>query len=208
MQGCTKESNSHYEIVVIGASLGGLHALKVILEAFPVDFELPIVVVQHRTEDNEERLAGLLDKWCALAVRALEDKDPIQPGHIYIAPPAYHLLIGRGEFSLSTEAPVLHARPSIDVMFETAAEAYGPGVLGVLLTGASTDGARGLARIKQLGGAALVQDPDTAKAPTMPRAALSITDVDQVLELPEITLCIIEMYRGTMARGCMEGSMI
>ncbi len=207
MQSCTEESNSNYEIVVIGASAGGLEALKLILAAFSGDFELPIVIVQHRTADSEQRLTSLLRKWCPLRVCALEDKDPIQPGHVYLAPPAYHLLIGRGEFSLSTEAPVLHARPSIDVLFETAAEAYGPGVIGVLLTGASADGARGLARIKQLGGAALVQDPETAKAPTMPRAALSITEVDRVLELAEITSCIVEMCQGTTLKGYTERAM-
>ena len=121
-----------------------------------------------------------------LPVADVEDKAPIEPGRVYLAPPDYHLLIEPGYFSLSTEPHVHYARPSIDVLFESAADAYGDRVIGVILTGANADGAHGLARIKQLGGVAVVQDPRTAERPEMPGAALVATAADAVLPLVEI----------------------
>ena len=164
-------------IVVVGAALGGLHALQVLLGALPRGFGPPIVVVQHRGKHPDDALSRLLGAHCALAVGEPLDKDPLESGHVYIAPADYHLLVDRGVMSLSTEAPVNYARPSIDVLFESAAESYTTGVVGVVLTGANHDGANGAARIQQRGGRVLVQDPAGAESRPMPLAALAATGV-------------------------------
>lgn len=175
-----------YEIVVVGTSLGGLTALEVLLKGLPRDFELPIVVVQHRDKRSDGTLGSLLSRHSALSVFDAEDKMPIERGNVYLAPSNYHLLVERGSLSLSCEGPVLFARPSIDVMFESAAEAYGCRTVGVIMTGASADGACGLAAIKQRGGFTIVQDPDTAEARAMPMAALAAVKADRTLALQEI----------------------
>lgn len=175
-----------YEIVVVGASWGGLAALETIFPGLPADFCLPIAVVLHRGVLSTERLASTLRRHTALAVRETQDKEEILPGHIYLAPPDYHLLVEAGAFALSTEAPVWYARPSIDVLFETAADAYPGGVLGVVLTGSSQDGAAGAAHIKARGGRVIVQSPETAASPVMPQAAIEAKAADWILPLAEI----------------------
>lgn len=175
-----------YKIVVIGVSMGGLKALPVVLSALPPEFPLPVAVVQHRDKDADDTLSHLLQKSCALPVAEVEDKDPILPGRVYLAPPGYHLLAEGDHFALSTEELVNYARPSIDVFFESAAEAYEGGVIGVILTGVNEDGAKGLAAIKTWGGEAIVQDPQTAASPEMPEAAIAATEVDKILPLEEI----------------------
>jgi two-component system chemotaxis response regulator CheB len=182
------------ELVVVGSSLGGFDALKVLLGGLPLGLSAPVVIVQHQGGDGGA-LAPLLQRYAALPVRDAEDKDDIQAGHVYVAPAGYHLLVEQGSFALSTEAPVLYARPSIDVTFESAAEAYGSGVLGVVLTGAGRDGASGLARIKQRGGRAIVQDPTTAQRRDMPDAALASVTVDWVAPLAEIAPKIVALCR-------------
>lgn len=174
------------DIVVVGTSLGGLAALEILLSGLPAEFPLPVAIVQHRGMDSDETLMLLLQVHCALPVSEPDDKDPIEPGRIYLAPPGYHLLVDRGSFALSMDAKVCYARPSIDVLFESAAEAYKDRVIGVVLTGASRDGSEGLARIKERGGLAVVQDPKGAEAPTMPEAAIAKVKVDRILPLPEI----------------------
>ena len=177
----------NYDLIVIGASWGGLHAVSEILSALPEDLDAAVVVAQHRKADSlDGGLASILSLRTRLPVRDAEGKEPIEPGNVYLAPPDYHLLIDRGYFSLSTEHPVRYARPSVDVLFESAAEAYGNRVIGVILTGANEDGAAGLARIKELGGVAVVQDPRTAERDEMPTAALEATSADAVLPLEEI----------------------
>lgn len=173
-------------VVVVGASLGGLSALKVLLGGLNNEFRPPIVVVQHRALSARDALVDLLALATPLPVLEPYDKDGLEPGHVYIAPADYHLLVEPGRLALSTEAPLNHARPSIDVLFESAAEAYGPGVVGVVLTGSGQDAARGAARIKERGGVVLVQDPATADARAMPDAAIAATGVDRVLPLPEL----------------------
>ena len=189
------------ELVVIGTSLGGLHALTRILRDLPADLPVPIAVVQHRGPDVEgQGLAALLQHATPLAVEDAEDKLPMQRGTIYLAPPDYHLLIEEpGQLALSVDHPVLAARPSIDVLFESAAEAYGPALLGVLLTGASTDGARGLAAIKTRGGRAIVQEPSTAESSTMPAAGIAATPVDYVLPLDRIGTYVTTLVEGRRA---------
>ncbi len=185
-----------FEIVVIGTSLGGFDALKTVLGALPRELGLPVVVVQHQSEGVATDLARLLQRYTSLGFVEPEDKERLEPGRVYLGPPGYHLLVERGSVALSTEAPVLRARPSIDVLFESAADTYGPGVIGVALTAASQDGAMGLARIKQKGGVAIVQDPATAESPILPAAALTATPVDAVLPLGEIGHYVARLASG------------
>lgn len=187
------------ELIAIGTSLGGLNALSTLLAALPEALPVPIVIVQHRAVSNDGAgLADLLQQQTPLKVVEAEDKIPVEPGTVYLAPADYHLLVeSRGMLALSTDGPVRAARPSIDVFFETAADAYGPALLGVLLTGASADGAQGLAAIKAQGGRAIVQDPATAECRTMPAAALAATAVDYVLPLPKIGEHLVTLVEGT-----------
>ena len=175
-----------YEIVLIGTSWGGLSALSVVVAGLPATFALPIVVVQHRSPDAAGFLAELLQTRTRLGVVEVDDKHPIAAGHVYVAPPNYHLLIDRGFFSLTTDAPVRYSRPSIDVTFVSAADEYGRRAVGVVLTGANDDGALGLKRIADRGGYTIVQDPDTAESPMMPKAALRLVPRTQIVPLNRI----------------------
>ena len=174
------------KIVVVGASTGGLKALQILLSALPAEFPLPITIVQHRGSDSESGLSEFLRGWSKLPVKEPEDKEPIVSGHAYLAPRDYHLLIESGSFALSTDSPVAYARPSIDVLFESAADEYENGVIGVILTGANRDGARGLSKIKARGGVTIVESPASAARREMPEAAIARTTVDWILPLPEI----------------------
>ncbi|MGH9945523.1 MAG: chemotaxis protein CheB [Pyrinomonadaceae bacterium] len=183
-----------FEIVCVGASAGGLAAVQTLLSGLAGDFALPVVIVQHRGRTGGEGLGGFLQRHCALPVSEPDDKDEIQSGHVYVAPRDYHLLVGRREgFALSTSAPVNFARPSIDLLFESAADAWGPGALGVVLTGANRDGALGLARIKERGGGAIVQEPASAQVREMPDAAIALARPDHVAALPEIAALLNQL---------------
>lgn len=177
-----------YEIVAIGSSWGGLEALKIVLGALPAGFRLPIVIVQHRSSDSrDEGLAAYYDARCELPVCTVEDKQPIEPGHVYFAPPDYHLLVENGYFDLSRDAPIQFSRPSVDVLFEATADSYGASAIGVILTGANADGAAGLAAIKGAGGFTIVQDPASAARSSMPAAAIAaVGEPDLVVGLHEI----------------------
>jgi two-component system chemotaxis response regulator CheB len=175
-----------FEIVCIGASYGGLSALQVLLPGLAEDFPLPVVVVQHRKKDADDGLCEFLRKRSPLPLTEPNDKEKVEPGRVYLAPRDYHLLIEKSIFALSTDAPVGHARPSIDVLFESAAEVYKERAVGVILTGANRDGARGLARIKSFGGFTVVQDPASAESRAMPEAAVAATAVDRILPLQEM----------------------
>jgi two-component system chemotaxis response regulator CheB len=151
-------------------------------------------VVQHRSYLSGTSLASALQRRTQLRVREPHDKEPVEPGRVYLAPADYHLSVDGEAFALSTGPPVCYARPSIDVLFEAVADVYGAGVIGVVLTGTNNDGASGAVKIKEQGGLVVVQDPATAEAPAMPAAVLAATPVDRVLPLPEIasfltTLC-------------------
>jgi two-component system chemotaxis response regulator CheB len=156
------------------------------MAALPATFALPIVVVQHRSPDAVGMLAELLQARTGLTVVEVDDKCPLRPGHVHIAPPNYHLLVERGFLSLSTDAPVRYSRPSIDVTFTSAADEYGRRAIGIVLTGANEDGAAGLKRIADRGGYAVVQDPGTAESPVMPQAALRLVPRARVLPLERI----------------------
>ncbi|HZH30110.1 MAG TPA: chemotaxis protein CheB [Pyrinomonadaceae bacterium] len=171
-----------FEIVVIGTSYGGLSALQTVLPALAPDFGMPIVVVQHRGKETDN-LCEFLQRHSALPLSEPNDKEAIAPGRVYLAPRDYHLLIEKDGFALSTEAPVGYARPSVNVLFESAAEVYQQHVVGVVLTGANSDGARGLARIKAHGGRCVVEDPAGAVSSGMPQAAIAATSVDAILPL-------------------------
>lgn len=176
-----------YKAVVVGASFGGLQALSSLLSALPAAFPLPIVVVLHLHPSGGGYLAEHFRRICKLGAREPEDKEAIQPGIIYLAPANYHLLVEADDtFSLSIDERVNHSRPSIDVLFESAARAWKSGVIGILLTGANTDGAHGLCVIKRCGGLALVQDPASAECRVMPQAAIDAGCTDQVLSLEGI----------------------
>jgi two-component system chemotaxis response regulator CheB len=175
-----------YGIVVVGTSSGGLKALQTLLSELPANFPLPLVVVQHRGKDSDSDLCEFLNQASSLPVSEPEDKESLLAGHVYLAPRDYHLLIEEKSFALSTESPVAFARPSIDVLFESAADEYKEHAIGVILTGANRDGARGLARIKTNGGVTLVEDPASAAVRIMPDAAIESSNVDHVLQLSEI----------------------
>ena len=177
-----------YEAVVIGVSAGGLNALSTIFSHLVADFMLSVIVVQHTHPDSDDFLAHHLNEVCPLRVKQTDEKESIQPGTIYIAPANYHLLVETNKtFSLSVDEQVNYARPSIDVLFESAADAYGSRLVGMILTGANADGSQGLKVIKEAGGLAIIQDPDTAEADTMPRAAMAAATIDHVLPLKEIS---------------------
>ena len=172
--------------MVIGTSWGGLHALRTILGGLPGDFTAPIIIVQHRHRDSDRLLQHLLQDVTPLCVCEVEDKEAVEPRHVYLAPPNYHLLVEEDAFALSTDEPVRFSRPSIDVTFESAADTMGPRVTGVVLTGANDDGAMGLRRVVDAGGYAIVEDPADAESPTMPRAALRMVPEARVLPLRDI----------------------
>ncbi len=182
-----------YSIVVVGASWGGLAALSALVGSLPPDFALPIAVVQHRSKDAESLLAVLLQDHTPLRVAEADDKEPIRPGHVYLAPADYHLMVDGDHFSLTTDPPVRYSRPSIDVTFVSAADSCGAGAVGVVLTGANEDGAEGLRRIDARGGHAIVQSPETAEIATMPRAALRAVPRATVLSVP-----LIARHLGTL----------
>lgn len=171
-----------YRLVVVGVSWGGLIAMQVLLKGLPKGFALPLAVVQHRDKDFVGTALPPLKSHSLLPLREVEDKQAIEPGWVDFAPTDYHLLVDGDHYALSVDEPVNSARPSVDVLFLSAAEALGPEVVGVILTGTGVDGAEGLGAIAARGGLALVQDPATAEAPGMPSAALA--SVPQAVVLP------------------------
>jgi two-component system chemotaxis response regulator CheB len=183
-----------HDLVAIGASWGGLDVLRDILRALPADLDAAVVIAQHRSPDSHPTaFRDLLGAVTRLKVREANDKDAVRPGTAYVAAPDYHLLVDAGEVSLSTDEPVRHARPSIDVLLETAAESYRDRCIGVVLTGANDDGARGLARVVELGGTAIVQDPETAQRNEMPLAALRAAPSATVAPVAEIAPLLVEL---------------
>lgn len=190
-----------YSIVVVGTSWGGLNALRELVSALPAEYRLPTVLVQHRHRQSDHLLSTFLQERTGLEVAEVEDKMPIEPGTLFVAPADYHLLVDRGFFTLSTDPPVRYSRPSIDVTFYSAADAYADATIGVILTGANSDGSRGLRRIFDRGGVALVQDPATAESPTMPSAAIRCVPGARVQPIGQIAATLatlgINNDRGT-----------
>ena len=180
-------------IIVVGASWGGLSALSRLIGGLPPDFRVPVAVVQHRSRHADTLLASLLQDVTGLRVVDVEDKEPLVPQSVYIAPANYHMLVERGHLSLTTDPMVRFSRPSIDVTFLSAADMYPGSTIGVILTGANDDGSRGLRHIVDRGGRAIVQDPVTAASPVMPQAALRAVPEATVVPLDDIAPCLVTM---------------
>ena len=200
---------SAYRIVVVGTSWGGLAALRELVSCLPADLPLPVAIVQHRHKHSDQSLAAFLQDRSPLPVCEVEDKAPIERGKVYVAPPDYHLLVETDSFALSVDDPIRYSRPSIDLLFASAADSYGGATIGVVLTGANADGSEGLKRIVERGGLALVQDPTTAESPTMPAAALKAVPTARVLAVAEIGAVICRMGAALTreaARSSVSGS--
>lgn len=187
-----------YKMLVIGFSAGGVPLIKRILQALPKNYPLPVAIVAHLPSGHESTLAQLLDGISELPVSTAKDKDAIVPGRVYLAPPDYHLLVEKNHartptFALSVDGPVKSVRPSIDVLFESAAEVFESGLIAVLLSGANSDGAEGMAYVKQLGGLSIVQDPLESEFSTMPNAVIGRMKADYVANLDEIISLLLSV---------------
>lgn len=182
------------EALVVGASAGGVSALLTIFSGLPANFRLPIVVVLHLQDNRRSELAEVMGRRLGVTAKEAESREQLQAGTLYFAAPGYHLSIETDHsLSFSREEPVYFSRPAIDYLFESAADAYGANLAGILLTGANQDGAAGLATIKQMGGFTVVQDPQDAHVPTMPLAALALHQPDVVAGLEDIRALLIEL---------------
>ncbi|MCK5716810.1 MAG: chemotaxis protein CheB [Thiomargarita sp.] len=183
-----------FEAVVIGSSAGGIKALSTLLSALPKDFPLPIIIVQHLYPHSVSRLAQILEKKSYLSIKEADEKEKIVGGMVYIAPPNYHLLIEEDRtLSLSVEGPVNYSRPSVDVLFASAAFAYNNRLIGIILTGANNDGNFGVKQIKERGGYIIVQDPVTAEADSMPKAAIAATEVNDIVPITDMGPFLLQL---------------
>ena len=192
---------SQYDLVVIGASWGGLAAVERVLSDLPESFDLPVVIAQHRDPDTTDGLLGhLLSGHTSLEVADAGDKTELVPGRVLLAPPDYHLLVEGDAVELSIDAPVQFSRPSIDVLFQSAAESHGERLVGALLTGANADGAYGLSEIARRGGFTIVQDPETAERREMPDAALAAMTPDAVVPIERLGATIAAVCEGRISR--------
>jgi two-component system, chemotaxis family, protein-glutamate methylesterase/glutaminase len=189
-------SGARAEAIVVGASAGAVDALSAILPTLAADYPLPIMVVVHLPPDRNSILAELFRTKCRVAVREAEDKESIVASTVYFAPPDYHLLVEQNKrLSLSSDEPISYSRPAIDVLFESGADAYGAGLIGIILTGANSDGARGLRAVRDAGGAVLVQDPNLAQICDMPQAALKECPEALTMSLKEIAAYLQEVVK-------------
>jgi len=187
-----------YEAIVIGVSSGGLNVMKVMFSLLPKDFSTPIIIVQHIGKYSENLWIKLLSDKSNLEIKEADEKEKIEKGKVYIAPANYHLLIERDKtFSLTIDERVNFARPSIDVLFESAAEAYQNKLIGVVLTGSNNDGSKGIKRIKECGGLTIVQDPETAESNYMPASAIEAILPDYILPIEEIIKLLISIDKQT-----------
>lgn len=183
-----------YEAIVIGASSGGMNALKILFSLLPKGFNIPIIIVQHVSSHSDNQWIELLNDKSDLNIKEADEKEKIENGTIYIAPANYHLMIEKNKtFSLTIDERVNYARPSIDVLFESAAEAYKNKLIGVILTGSNNDGTKGLKRIKECGGFVIIQNPETAESSYMPVSAMAAVTPDAVKSLEEIIELLINI---------------
>jgi two-component system, chemotaxis family, protein-glutamate methylesterase/glutaminase len=184
----------NYEAIVIGVSSGGMSAMKVMFSLLPRHFLTPIIIVQHIGAHSDNVWIKILNDTSDLCIKEADEKEKIEQGNVYIAPPNYHLLIEKNKtFSLTISERVNFARPSIDVLFESAAEAYGKGLIGVVLTGSNNDGTNGIKRIQECGGLTIIQDPETAESPYMPASAIAAIQPDYILPLEKIIEQLIKI---------------
>lgn len=191
-----KKASGVYDAIVMGTSAGGLDALARILPVLPSDFPVPVLVVQHISASSDSYLIEYLNKMTRIKVKEAEDKEPLKSGIVYFAPPDYHLLIEEDKtISLSNSEKENYSRPSIDVLFETASWVFRKKLIGVLMTGANWDGAKGLKKIKEGGGYTVVENPKTASVPRMPESAIDLYMPDQIADLEEIAKILIQLTR-------------
>ena len=187
-----------YDAIVMGVSSGGLKALKIIFSRLPKDFNTPIIIVQHINPHSESLWVKLLNGKSNLEIKEADEKESIEPGNVYIAPPNYHLLIEKNKtFTLTVDERVNFARPSIDVLFESAADAYRNKLIGIVLTGSNNDGTNGIKRIQEYGGLVVIQDPKTAESAYMPASAMAAVQPDYVLPLEGIADLILKITKPT-----------
>jgi len=183
-----------YEAIVIGVSSGGMNALKYLFSELPADYLIPIIIVQHVSAHSDNEWIKTLNNTSNLNIKEADEKEKIETGNVYIAPANYHLMLEKDKtFSLTIDERVNFARPSIDVMFESAAEAFQKKLIGIVLTGSNSDGAKGIKRISELGGLAIIQDPETAESPTMPSSAIAAVQPDYILSLEKIVQLLIKI---------------
>ena len=183
-----------YQAIAVGASAGGLYALSFLFEQLPADYPIPVIVIQHRAKDQKELLEEVLQHKCKITIKQADEKEKIKSGFVYIAPPGYHLLVEQDQtFSLSSDEPVSLSKPSIDVLFESAAEVFREKLVGLILTGANNDGATGISIIKKYGGLTVAQYPQEAQYPQMPLAAINSGGVENILTLKEIQTFLYQL---------------
>jgi len=183
-----------YEAIVIGISSGGMNLFKIMFSSLPTDFNTPIIIVQHVGANSNSHWIKLLNEKSNLNLKEADEKEKIENGTVYFAPPNYHLLIEKDRtFSLTIDERVNFARPSIDVLFESAAEAYKNTLIGIVLTGSNNDGNQGIKRIKECGGLIIIQDPTTAESPYMPSSALTVVESDHILSIENIIALLIAL---------------
>lgn len=186
-----------YEAIVVGVSSGGMNAMKVLFSILPEDFSIPVIIVQHVGSHSDNQWIKILNDKSNLYIKEADEKEKIERGTAYIAPANYHLLIGKNKtFSLTVDERVNFARPSIDVLFESAAEVYKSKLIGVVLTGSNNDGTNGIKRIKEYGGLAIIQDPKTAESAYMPASAITAVKADHILSLEDISYLLIQLGNG------------
>jgi two-component system chemotaxis response regulator CheB len=182
--------------IVIGVSSGSINALKCIFSALPVSFSIPIIMVQHISANSDNEWIKLLNNKSNLTIKEADEKEKVESGHVYIAPTNYHLLIENDKtFSLTINEYVNFVRPSIDILFESAAEAYKNKLNGIVLKGSNNDGAKGIKRIKELGGMVIIQDPETAESPTMPASAIAAVEPDYILSSEKIVELLLKIIQ-------------
>jgi len=178
---------NQYSAIIIGASAGGFVALSAILSRLPADYNVPVIVVQHRSKDYKDLLEDVLQQKCKIRIKQADEKEKAESGFVYLAPPDYHLLIEEDlTFSLSDDPPVNYSRPSIDVTFESAAETFREKLIGIILTGANQDGSKGIATVKKFGGTTIAQDPREAQFYLMPQSAVNTGTIDYIMPLKGI----------------------
>ena len=192
-----KSSRRLFKAVAIGVSTGGVSALKFVLGALPADFPVPVLITTHITPDSDDGLALLLNTLSAIRVKEADEQETTSPGTVYLAPANYHLLVERnGNLALSVDPPVNFSRPSVDVLFESAADVYGSALIGIIMTGAGSDGSRGLLKIKNRGGLTIIQEPADAEMDSMPKSAMQLQKADYVVPLKVIPNLLMRLIQG------------
>ena len=196
-----RRTGTTYRAMVVGVSTGGVQALRKLLGGLAADFPIPVLIVAHISPDADDGLAVLLDTSCAIRVKEADEGEPAVAGTVYLAPANYHLLVERdGTLALSVDPPVNFARPSVDVLFESAADAFGPALIGVILTGAGYDGSKGITYLQGKRGVAIVQQPGDAEMDAMPLAALQAVKADYVVTLAELPPLLNQLIRDNASR--------